>query len=101
IDEFYFIQAEDGIRYRNVTGVQRCALPISIRLVVYDIGVSTQRIEHALCDVPGTTISAVQTNLDTLEGIDTQRDQITHVTVASRSEERRVGNKDRTWYARA
>src|SRR5699024_8252953 len=25
---FYF-QAEDGIRYRNVTGVQTCALPIS------------------------------------------------------------------------
>src|SRR6266513_3513010 len=25
-----FFQAEDGIRYRNVTGVQTCALPISI-----------------------------------------------------------------------
>src|SRR5699024_11640950 len=24
-----FFQAEDGIRYRNVTGVQTCALPIS------------------------------------------------------------------------
>src|SRR5699024_12103233 len=24
-----YIQAEDGIRYRNVTGVQTCALPIS------------------------------------------------------------------------
>src|SRR5699024_11692134 len=24
-----FLQAEDGIRYRNVTGVQTCALPIS------------------------------------------------------------------------
>src|SRR5450830_1944934 len=26
---FFFFQAEDGIRYRNVTGVQTCALPIS------------------------------------------------------------------------
>src|SRR5699024_11674049 len=26
---FLFFQAEDGIRYRNVTGVQTCALPIS------------------------------------------------------------------------
>src|SRR5699024_12197631 len=26
-----FVQAEDGIRYRNVTGVQTCALPISPR----------------------------------------------------------------------
>src|SRR5699024_12172860 len=28
---FYFFQAEDGIRDRNVTGVQTCALPISYR----------------------------------------------------------------------
>src|SRR5699024_2168376 len=27
---FFFFQAEDGIRYRNVTGVQTCALPILI-----------------------------------------------------------------------
>src|SRR5688500_19157000 len=26
---FFFIQAEDGIRYYKVTGVQTCALPIS------------------------------------------------------------------------
>src|SRR5699024_11787473 len=26
----FFFQAEDGIRYRNVTGVQTCALPISV-----------------------------------------------------------------------
>src|SRR6266851_4183056 len=26
---FFFFQAEDGIRYRDVTGVQTCALPIS------------------------------------------------------------------------
>src|SRR5207249_6993238 len=29
---FFFFQAEDGIRGRNVTGVQTCALPISGRL---------------------------------------------------------------------
>src|SRR5207249_7853474 len=28
----FFFQAEDGIRDRNVTGVQTCALPISIAL---------------------------------------------------------------------
>src|SRR5207249_8066398 len=28
---FFFFQAEDGIRDRNVTGVQTCALPISRR----------------------------------------------------------------------
>src|SRR5207249_5540890 len=29
---FFFFQAEDGIRDRNVTGVQTCALPILSRL---------------------------------------------------------------------
>src|SRR5437773_3543776 len=28
-DVFFFFQAEDGIRDRDVTGVQTCALPIS------------------------------------------------------------------------
>src|SRR5699024_11436665 len=30
IGYFFFFQAEDGIRDRNVTGVQTCALPISL-----------------------------------------------------------------------
>src|SRR5207249_8277813 len=30
---FFFFQAEDGIRDRNVTGVQTCALPIFYRPV--------------------------------------------------------------------
>src|SRR5699024_12097679 len=29
---YFFFQAEDGIRDRNVTGVQTCALPISVGL---------------------------------------------------------------------
>src|SRR5699024_12197140 len=31
---FYFFQAEDGIRDRNVTGVQTCALPICCILLL-------------------------------------------------------------------
>src|SRR5699024_11894430 len=31
---FFFFQAEDGIRDRNVTGVQTCALPISGSLML-------------------------------------------------------------------
>src|SRR5690625_6307618 len=30
---FFFFQAEDGIRDGHVTGVQTCALPISLRLI--------------------------------------------------------------------
>ena len=29
-NEYFFFQAEDGIRDRLVTGVQTCALPISV-----------------------------------------------------------------------
>src|SRR5207249_5988880 len=32
---FFFFQAEDGIRDRNVTGVQTCALPISASCAVF------------------------------------------------------------------
>src|SRR5699024_11675031 len=35
ITAYFFFQAEDGIRDRNVTGVQTCALPISE--IVYDL----------------------------------------------------------------
>src|SRR5207249_7301199 len=31
----FFFQAEDGIRDRNVTGVQTCALPISFTLAIF------------------------------------------------------------------
>ena len=31
---FFFFQAEDGIRDIGVTGVQTCALPISIQLII-------------------------------------------------------------------
>src|SRR6266513_3234823 len=35
---FFFFQAEDGIRDRNVTGVQTCALPILEGLKVIELG---------------------------------------------------------------
>src|SRR5699024_7826310 len=40
---FFFFQVEDGIRDRNVTGVQTCALPISdFDLVLYGRNVSSR-----------------------------------------------------------
>src|SRR6266545_6888089 len=35
---FFFFQAEDGIRDKLVTGVQTCALPISLRWIVASLG---------------------------------------------------------------
>src|SRR5699024_12164444 len=35
---FFFFQAEDGIRDRNVTGVQTCALPICLATMCVGVG---------------------------------------------------------------
>ena len=55
----------------------------SVGLYIDDVGVSTQRIEHRLSDVPGTTVGAVQTNLDALKRVDSEANQIAHVAVAA------------------
>ena len=55
----------------------------AVRLVVDDIGVGTQSIEHRLRDVPAGTVGAVQADLDPLEGVDAQADEVAHVAVAA------------------
>src|SRR5699024_12226565 len=42
----FFLQAEDGIRVRNVTGVQTCALPISLGIHPGDARDTAGRREH-------------------------------------------------------
>src|SRR5699024_11331259 len=41
---FFFFQAEDGIRDRNVTGVQTCALPILILSSLFTCMASSRRV---------------------------------------------------------
>src|SRR5699024_11696456 len=48
---FFFFQAEDGIRDRNVTGVQTCALPISRRSM-------SPAATSAVPPMPGTALVA-------------------------------------------
>src|SRR5207248_4798450 len=50
--EFFFFQAEDGIRDRTVTGVQTCALPILpvIGVSVAEAKTLTLRVESAADD---------------------------------------------------
>src|SRR5207249_8485446 len=70
---FFFFQAEDGIRDRNVTGVQTCALPISV-IDFKTAGSDYEEHEAALSD------------------------QLTAYALAEpeRSEERRVGKECRS-----
>src|SRR5699024_11227791 len=53
----YFFQAEDGIRDRNVTGVQTCALPISNN----HFDISLAMFTHAAASAPGD-ITAIDTH---------------------------------------
>src|SRR5207249_7340751 len=46
VEHIFFFQAEDGIRDRNVTGVQTCALPIG-RLVRTSLS-GSRRVEETL-----------------------------------------------------
>ena len=71
------LQTLDVGRARIVVDVQ------TVGLCIDDIGISFQSIEHRFSDIPGTTVGAVQTNLDTLEGVDTEADQVAHVAVAA------------------
>src|SRR5437764_13633119 len=69
---FFFFQAEDGIRDTSVTGVQTCALPISVRCpsnaALNDSqGLSAQTLSRSFCG-----------------------------NIARRSEERRVGKECRS-----
>ena len=71
------LQALDVRRAGIVVDVQ------AIRLVVDYIGICAQCVKDRLCNIPRATVSAVQTNLDTLERIDAQRDQVAHIAVAT------------------
>src|SRR5260370_4882310 len=81
---FFFFQAEDGIRDSSVTGVQTCALPISLHLVL------RHPADHRIDNIEGI----VRTLRGTLPGIivfPTSSDNL-----EDRSEERRVGKECRS-----
>src|SRR5699024_11516956 len=57
----YFFQAEDGIRDRNVTGVQTCALPIAPAGICGGGASSTVRIPPRPATSAGTSTSTAST----------------------------------------
>src|SRR5699024_12169440 len=98
-------QAEDGIRDRNVTGVQTCALPIYIDAMMDEIGPTISQLDNGELDlmllfndeeVEGfeDTPLSVDNDIDVIDG------QGRGLVVNSdRSEERRVG-KESGWRRR-
>src|SRR5207249_8592252 len=94
----FFFQAEDGIRDRNVTGVQTCALPISALSVEilggrmdHQVGAQLERQlqgRRAEAVVDGEQGSPVTGYLRQSRNIENLRQRV-------RSEERRVGKECR------
>src|SRR5699024_11275924 len=98
----FFFQAEDGIRDRNVTGVQTCALPISVerdlvdraRLARADLGLGLE------VRAAGAVPALVHALVDVAVVVDPLHDLLDAALVA-RSEERRVGKEGRAPWAGA
>src|SRR2546429_4116101 len=84
---FFFFQAEDGIRDVAVTGVQTCALPISITRQV-------QRLEAALgAELLDRSVKPPRLNSLGSKVLEQARDLLQRT---ERSEERRVGKECRS-----
>src|SRR5438046_10694234 len=84
---FFFFQAEDGIRDWSVTGVQTCALPISISdasVIEGNSGTTNMLFTVTVSPVSGQMVSC---NFATANG--------SALAGSDRSEERRVGKEGR------
>src|SRR3712207_8946327 len=91
--EFFFFQAEDGIRCIGVTGVQTCALPISSPLQEPPNALAA--FQDAAIDVEDGSIDPVPIHRlgERQPGLAMAPAQF---GVLHRSEERRVGNECRS-----
>src|SRR5699024_11815274 len=92
----FFFQAEDGIRDRNVTGVQTCALPISItqlltrELTVRADELSRQELRDGAAHLV-ERLADLRPRAVAIAGITSFR-----IGYRQRSEERRVGKEGRS-----
>src|SRR5207249_8683501 len=87
----FFFQAEDGIRDRNVTGVQTCALPISSTMMVFARrhSANSARVRSSCADFSDKANVAISAGEGSLTSIGSSG-------FGSRSEERRVGKECRS-----
>src|SRR5207248_6768800 len=88
---FFFFQAEDGIRDRTVTGVQTCALPIFAEVVPSRSGAfESPRYGQERPPRSRTTVLSARLR---------RRSILPLAGPAARSEERRVGKECRWWWS--
>src|SRR2546430_11064061 len=89
---FFFFQAEDGIRYLTVTGVQTCALPICLEPVAEEV---SRSFDLFYAPLPKNS-SLTKHREDRLKDDDTEIGFYEGDGLFLRSEERRVGKECRS-----
>src|SRR5437773_5901174 len=95
----FFFQAEDGIRDRDVTGVQTCALPISLGTGFEDGFLSFLDRDIGKELLRFTTAGSVDDGKSTLIGRLLHDSKAVYEDQLARSEERRVGKEWRSRWA--
>ena len=71
----------------QTTNVCRSSIVVNVRtigLCVDDKCFCSKCVKNGLCNIPGRAICTVKRNLNTLEGIDAKRNQITHIAISAR-----------------
>src|SRR5207253_6406663 len=95
---FFFFQAEDGIRDGHVTGVQTCALPISLLHAGHLRGQDLPPEASRRLEEMSRKSLEIQKRIeaaDTLDFESYREKYLAHDTLIIRSEERRVGKECR------
>src|SRR5699024_11645684 len=92
----FFYQEEDGIRYRNVTGVQTCALPILL-MILEVTTIVTPRIISSAATISWRP-STINVPVPAVKALTRAMNLCTRA-VKVRSEERRVGKECRGEWA--
>src|SRR2546430_3705562 len=90
----FFFQAEDGIRDLTVTGVQTCALPISITRLMDTLWKSDVKLQGVFPDIFGASRKAFIREF--VERIAVKKKIPERFVAPLRSEERRVGKECRS-----
>src|SRR5699024_12081019 len=89
---YFFFQAEDGIRDRNVTGVQTCALPILVEEAERAARIHQRMFADEILDL-GLRLRIERV----IGGAHVGKFGVAALRV-HRSEERRVGKECRAWW---
>src|SRR5690606_39912291 len=94
---FFFFQAEDGIRDFHVTGVQTCALPIYDLLPQQQVTpIPEQAVPENKNQDTVVIVEAPRPEVATPEATTTEPGLEASEAPVARSEERRVGKESRT-----